>query len=183
MWAAALAEATFLIWDLTEPTGLAAGVDVSSALIDVAKHRAGAKPRIEFRIGDACAIPYPDSYFEGARCERVFLYLPDRVGAIQEMKRVVKSGGRVCLIDTDFDSIAIYSTNRALTRKMTSIIAESIPNPDPARELPALATHAGLKNIQVESFAVSEWLGEQAALHARGEFYQAWLFVMVTGTV
>jgi ubiquinone/menaquinone biosynthesis C-methylase UbiE len=115
--------------DLTDPSGLAAGVDVSSALIDVAKQRAGARPGIEFRIGDACAIPYPDKYFEGARSGRVFLFLPDRVAAIQEMKRVVKSGGRVCLIDTDFDSIAIYSTNRALTRKMTSIIAESIPNP------------------------------------------------------
>jgi ubiquinone/menaquinone biosynthesis C-methylase UbiE len=205
--------ATFLIGDLTEPSGLAAGVDVSSALIDVAKQRAGARPGIEFRIGDACAIPYPDRYFDGARSERVFLYVPDRVGAIQDMKRVVKSGGRVCLIDTDFDSIAIYSTNRALTRKMTSIIAESIPNPNSARELPALATHTGLKDIRVESFAirtphdflersmsdvlwraaesgfattreeVSEWLGEQAALHASGDFYQAWLFVMVTGTV
>jgi ubiquinone/menaquinone biosynthesis C-methylase UbiE len=134
--------ATFLIGDLTDPSGLAAGVDVSSALIDVAKQRAGARPGIEFRIGDACAIPYPDNYFEGARSERVFLFLPDRVAAIQEMKGVVKSGGRVCLIDTDFDSIAIYSTNRALTRKMTSIIAESIQNPNSARELPALATQA-----------------------------------------
>jgi SAM-dependent methyltransferase len=69
--------------DLTDPSGLAAGVDVSSALIDVAKQRAGARPGIEFRIGDACAIPYPDKYFEGARSGRVFLFLPDRVAAIQ----------------------------------------------------------------------------------------------------
>jgi hypothetical protein len=82
-----------------------------------------------------------------------------------------------------------------------------------ARAASESATQAGLKNIQVESFAVrsphdflersmsgalwravesgvattreevSEWLGEQAALHASGDFYQAWLFVMVTGTV
>jgi hypothetical protein len=30
---------------------------------------------------------------------------------------------------------------------------------------------------------VVEWLGEQAALHASGDFFQAWMFVLVTGTV
>jgi ubiquinone/menaquinone biosynthesis C-methylase UbiE len=205
--------ATFLTGELTGSTGVSAGVDVSTALIDVAKQRAGARPGIEFRTGDACAIPYPDRYFDAARSERVFLYLPDRVGAIQEMKRVVKPGGRVCLIDTDIDSVAIYSTNPARTRKMTSIVAASIPNPNSARELPALAMHTGLKDLQVESFAirtpheflarsmsgalwkaaesgiattqeeVTGWLGEQAAHQANGNFFHAWLFVMLTGTV
>jgi ubiquinone/menaquinone biosynthesis C-methylase UbiE len=204
--------ATFPIADMTGPTGLAAGVDVSSALIEVANQRAKSRPGIEFRVGDACAIPYPDGYFDAARSERVFLYLPDRVGAIREMQRVVKPGGRVCLIDTDIDSTAIYSTNPMLTRKMTSIVAASMPNPNSARELPTLSKRAGLRNIQVETFAIAspyeflvrvmtdslaeaaesgivtrsevlEWLGEQAALHASGDFFQAWLFVLVTATV
>jgi ubiquinone/menaquinone biosynthesis C-methylase UbiE len=204
--------ATFLIADLIGPTGLVAGVDASSALVDAAKHRAKNWPGIEFRVGDACAIPYPDKYFDAARSERVFLYLPDRVGAIHEMQRVVKPGGRVCLLDTDIDSTAIYSKNPALTRKMTSIVAASMPNPNSARELPALSKQAGLKNINIETFAitspyeflvrvmtdslakaaesgvitraeVAEWLGEQADLHASGDFFQAWLFVLVTGTV
>lgn len=204
--------ATFLIADLTGPTGLVAGVDASSALIEVAKRRADGRPGIEFRLGDACAIPYPDGFFDAARSERVFLYLPDRIGAIHEMQRVVKPGGRVCLIDTDIDSTAIYSTHPALTRKMTSIVAASMPNPNSARELPALSKRAGLKNINIETFAITtpyefllrvmtdslakaaergvitraevdEWLSEQAALHASGDFFQAWLFVLVTGTV
>ena len=204
--------ATVLLAELTGPTGLVAGVDASSALIDAAKHRAKDWPGIEFRVGDACAIPYPDGYFDAARSERVFLYLPDRLGAIHEMQRVVKPGGRMCLLDTDLDSTAIYSTNPALTRKMTSIVAASIPNPNSARELPALGKQAGLKDLHIETFAISspyefmvrimadslakaaetgiitraevdEWLGEQATLHASGDFFQAWLFVLVTGTV
>jgi ubiquinone/menaquinone biosynthesis C-methylase UbiE len=204
--------ATFLIADLTGPTGLAAGVDASSALIDAAKLRAKGRPEIEFRVGDACAIPYPDGYFDAARSERVFLYLPDRVSAIREMRRVVKPGGRICLIDTDIDSTAIYSTNPALTRKLTSIVAASLPNPNSGRELPALSKQAGLRNIDIATFAVTstyefmvrvmtdsltkaaesgvvtraevvEWLGEQEALNANGDFFQAWLFVLVTGTV
>lgn len=204
--------ATFLIADITGPDGFVAGVDLSSALIDFARQRAQGRPGIEFRVGDAGAIAYPDGYFDSARSERVFLYLPDRVGAIREMRRVVKPGGRVCLIDTDIDSTAIYSKNPLLTRKMTSLVAASMPNPNSARELPALSKQAGLKDIRIETFAitspheflvrvmtdslsyaaesglttraeVAEWLGEQAALDASGDFFQAWLFVLVTGTV
>ena len=204
--------ATFPLADLTGPTGLAAGVDISSALIDVATRRAWNRPGIEFQVGDACAIPYPDRFFDAARSERVFLYLPDRLAAIHEMKRVVKPGGRVHLIDTDVDSTAIYSTKPALTRKLTSIVAASMPNPNSARELPALAKQAGLRDIKTETFAlvtpheflvramagslskaaedgvitraeVDEWLADQASLHASGDFFQAWLFVLSSGTV
>lgn len=204
--------AAFPIADACGPTGLVAGVDISSALIDVAKRRAGNRPGLEFRVGDACAVPYPDGFFDVARSERLFLYLPDRLAAIHDMKRVVKPGGRVWLIDTDVDSTAIYSTKLALTRKMTSIVAASMPNPNSARELPVLAKQAGLRNIKTETFAcatphdffllamassllkaaedgtvprseVEECLAEQASLHAKGDFFQAWLFVVVSGVV
>lgn len=204
--------ATFPLAEITGPGGLAAGVDISSALLDVATRRAATRLGLEFRLGDASAIPYPDGFFDVARSERVFLYLPDRLAAIREMMRVVKPGGRVCLIDTDFDSTAIYSANPALTRKMTSIVAASMPNPSSARELPVLAKRADLRDLKTETFAlatpheflgramagslfraaengivsrseVDDWLFEQASLQASGDFFQVWLFVLVSGTV
>jgi ubiquinone/menaquinone biosynthesis C-methylase UbiE len=204
--------ATFPLSDVTGPSGLTAGLDISAALIEVATQRANGRPGLEFRVGDAGSIPYPGRFFDAARTERVFLYLPDRLGVIHEMKRVVKPGGRVCLIDTDIDCTAIYSTKPALTRRMTSIVAASMPNPNSARELPALARQAGLRNITTEAFAfttpheflvramagslfkaaekgivpraeVDEWLSEQAWLDSQGEFFQMWLFVLVMGEV
>jgi hypothetical protein len=100
----------------------------------------------------------------------------------------------------------------ALARKMTSIVAGSIPNPNSARELPNLMRQAGLRDIKIETWAlttpheflsrvmcgalfkaaekgvvsrteVEDWLGEQARLHASGDFFQVWLFVLATGTV
>jgi len=204
--------ATFGLADLTGPTGLAAGVDISTALVAVATQRAANRPGIEFKVGDACALPYPDAFFDAARTERVFLYLPDRLGAIREMMRVVKPGGRVLLMDTDVDCTAIYSLNPERTRKMTSIMAAAMPNPLSARQMPKLAKQAGLKDIEVHMHAITspyeflarampdslykaaenglttrkevdEWLAEQAALHASGDFFQMWFFVFVTGTV
>jgi len=33
-----------------------------------------------FPLQNACAIAYPDGFFDAARSERGFLYLPDRLG-------------------------------------------------------------------------------------------------------
>src|ERR1700756_4241955 len=204
--------ATFPLAEITGPKGLAVGVDISWAMIALATRRCGTRQGMEFRVGEACTIPYADGFFDAARCERVFLYLPDRMAAIHEMKRVVKPGGQVCLIDTELDCTAVYSNKRELTRKMTSIVAATMPNPNSARELPALARKAGLKNVNAETFAIStpheffvrvmagtlmkaaedgivaqgqveEWLGEQESLNASGDFFQLWFFVMVNGTV
>ena len=197
---------------VTGPTGLAAGVDISEALVKEAQRRAATRPELEFRTGDACALPYPDHFFDATRSERVFLYLPDRLGAIREMMRVTKPGGRVLVMDTDVDCTAIHSSNPALTRKMTSLMAASLPNPQSARELPSLAKRAGLKEINVETLAVAtphsflqlamtdslykcaerglasreevdEFFAGQAALEAQGDFFQMWFFALVAGTV
>ena len=204
--------ATFPLAEIIGPAGLAVGVDISSAMIEVAARRANGGVGIEFRVGEACAIPYADKFFDAARCERVFLYLPDRMGAIREMMRVVKPGGRIVVMDTELDSTAVYSKKLTLTRKMTSIVAATMPNPNSARDLPALAKQAGLKDTRAETFAIAtpyefflkvmagslvkaaeagtvaraemdEWLEEQASLEASGDFFQAWHFVLVTGMV
>jgi ubiquinone/menaquinone biosynthesis C-methylase UbiE len=204
--------ATLSIAEITGPTGLAAGVDISAAMIEYAALRTANRREIEFRLGDACSVPYADGFFDVVRSERLFLYLPDRPSAIKEMMRVVKTGGRVCLLDTDIDSTGVYSKNPLRMRKMTSLVAASMPNPNSGRELPALAREAGLKDLKTEVYAAStphefflrsmagsltkaaeagtvpraeveECLAEQAALHASGDFFQMWFFVHVTGTV
>ena len=204
--------ATFPLAEITGPTGLAAGVDISSTMVEAARQRANGRAGVEFRVGDACAIPYPENFFDSARSERVFLYLPDRLGAIEEIKRVVKPGGKIVLLDTDLDSTAVYSKKLQLARKMTSLVAATMPNPNSARDLPALARQAGLKNIKIRTLSAStpyefflkiiasslekaaeqsmvpsaevqEFLEEPRALNTTGDFFHAWLFVLVSGSV
>ena len=204
--------ATFPLAEITGPSGLAAGIDISSAMVEAANARSGGRPGIEFRHGEASAIPYPDHFFDAARSERVFLYLPDRLAAIREMKRVVKPGGAIALLDTELESTAVYSKKPALTRKMTALVADTITNANSARDLPALARQASLKNVKVEMSAIStpyefflrvmagaalsaaekgiasraeveEWLEEQATLQQTGDFLQLWFYVIASGTV
>lgn len=136
------------------------------------------------------------------------------IGSRPSMKtaRVLKPGGRVFLVDVDFDSMAIYSTHPALTRKIIAAIAGYIPNRNSARDLPALARQAGLRDLSIGAYAITtpyeflvhgisgalnrevvdgllsraeleQWLAEQANLQARGAFFHMWLAVRCSGAL
>ena len=79
----------------------------------------------------------------------------------------------MCLIDTDLDATAIYSKKSALTRKLTSVVAASVPNPNSGRELPALARQAGLKDIRTETFAIASPYEFLRALEINPRYLQA----------
>jgi len=204
--------ATFPMASLVGPLGHTAGVDISCALIEAARRRATSGTAPEFQVADATDLPYPSEFFDASYCERVFMYLPDRLSVLRELRRVVRPGGRVCIVDSDFDTAAIYSTRRELTSKVESVMAAAVPNPNSGRELPALARESGLRNILVDTIAVTaphrflvlaggglmaeavargvlgkneleEWFEEQRLLNERGDFFHAWLAVRITCTV
>jgi len=112
-----IAGATFLDW-LSLPTGLRwidvgcgtgaftelilkrssplaiSGIDPAKDQIAFAKRREGAS-QIDYRIGDALSLPYGDEEFDIAVMALVIGYLPDRLKALSELKRVVRRGGTI----------------------------------------------------------------------------------------
>ncbi len=88
--------------------GEVVGVDASERMLRVARSNAeGARCRVRFTVGDACSLDEPDDSFDAARCERTLQWLADPAIAVAEMVRVVRPGGRVSLIDTDWSTFAI----------------------------------------------------------------------------
>lgn len=80
---------------LVTPGGRVVGVDVNEAMLTVARRVA---PDIDFRTGDASALPFPADEFDVAVCQMALMFFPDRVGAVGEMRRVVAPGGTVALV-------------------------------------------------------------------------------------
>lgn len=70
------------------------GVDFSAAFIDFAKRR-NSDPRIEFRVGDACALPFPDGRFDRVLSLLMLHFVPQAERAIAEMRRVARPGAVV----------------------------------------------------------------------------------------
>lgn len=74
-----------------EPACRISGVDFSAAYIDHARSRT-ADPRIDFRAGDACAIPFPAARFDRVLSLLMLHFVPRAPDAVAEMRRVARPG-------------------------------------------------------------------------------------------
>lgn len=88
--------------------GEVVGVDASAEMIAGARSRArAARCRIRFAVGDARALDEPDDSFDVVRSERTLQWLTSPAAAVAEMARVVRPGGLVSLLDTDWSTFEI----------------------------------------------------------------------------
>lgn len=70
------------------------GVDVASAMVDRAR---ATYPDLDFRRGDAHALPFPAAAFDVAVANFAILHLSQPERGVAELSRVLVSGGRVAL--------------------------------------------------------------------------------------
>jgi len=76
------------------------GVDANEAMIARAHERAqdeGVTDRVEFRVADACDLPFEDGQFDVVLVESVLTFVADKQQAIRECARVTRPGGYVGL--------------------------------------------------------------------------------------
>jgi SAM-dependent methyltransferase len=88
------------------PDGEVVAVDASSLTVAAAAGRHDGSA-VRYEVADVVALPYDDAAFDGVRCERVLQHLADPDAAIRELARVTRPGGRVVLVDTDWESLAV----------------------------------------------------------------------------
>jgi ubiquinone/menaquinone biosynthesis C-methylase UbiE len=76
------------------------GVDLSPAMLAVARQRADDLGRdVDLREADAQALPFADATFDTLVCTLALCAIPDERAAIAEMRRVLRPGGRLLLLD------------------------------------------------------------------------------------
>lgn len=73
------------------------GVDLSKAMIDVAKKKL--KDKAELIVGDAEFLLWEDNYFDTILCTFSFHHYPRPKKVLDEMNRVLKKGGHLILAD------------------------------------------------------------------------------------
>jgi ubiquinone/menaquinone biosynthesis C-methylase UbiE len=78
------------------------GLDMSEAYIRHARQHMRGRSRMSFTVGKAEAIPLPDDSQDAVTSIFLFHELPPKVrrAALREFARVLKSGGRLVLLDS-----------------------------------------------------------------------------------
>ena len=80
------------------PEGRYTGVDLSPNMAETAQNKLGSRARI--LVGDAEALPLPDSQFQAVVCCDSFHHYPRPRAALREIYRVLEPGGVLLLADT-----------------------------------------------------------------------------------
>jgi ubiquinone/menaquinone biosynthesis C-methylase UbiE len=76
------------------------GIELSSEMLAIARRRAHDLGRaVELQPGDAQALAFPDASFDTVVCTLSLCGIPDDRKAIAEMKRVLRPGGKLLLLD------------------------------------------------------------------------------------
>jgi ubiquinone/menaquinone biosynthesis C-methylase UbiE len=128
------------------PHGQVSGVEPSASMLALAQQRRrepGSVP-VEFRTGEATALPYPDGSFDAITSTQVYEYVQDVPAALAQARRVLRPGGRLLILDTDWDSIVWRCTNRPLMRRILTAWDEHLTDPHLPQRLTGLLTDAGL---------------------------------------
>jgi|SRR5215211_474296 len=125
--------------------GAVHGVDPSPSMLEIARRRTppdGAAP-IEFSEQGATALSFPADSFDAAISTQVYEYVDDVPAALAEARRVLVPGGRLLVLDTDWDSIVWRSSDDGRMTRVLRAWDEHLAHRDLPRRLPQLLTEAG----------------------------------------
>jgi len=132
---------------LVGPGGTVHGVDISDTMLAIARAGdpepvPGSAP-VEFGAGEANALPFPEHSFDAVTVTQVYEYVADVAAALTEARRVLRPGGRLLVLDTDWDSIVWRSGDPDRMRRVLTTWDRHLVDPYLPRRLTGLLTGAG----------------------------------------
>ncbi len=106
------------IADRVGATGKVHAIDLAEAMLELARQRCADRSWIDIRQGDATALPLADESVDAALSLQVFEYVPAVDQAIREAQRVLRPGGRLVIVATDWPSILWHSRDPDRMRRV-----------------------------------------------------------------
>ncbi len=156
--------------DAARITGSAVGVDLSSAMLDVARRRAAEEglTGVRFEQADAQVAAFPPAGFDVAISRTGAMFFADPVAALANVGGALVPGGRLVLLVWQ-----ALEANEWMTEILGALAAgRPLPAPPPDAPGPfsladpgrirAMLTAAGHRQVEVEGLAEPEWFGTDA---------------------
>ncbi|HEX5059391.1 MAG TPA: methyltransferase domain-containing protein [Kofleriaceae bacterium] len=161
-----------LLAEAVGATGKVVGIDISPKMLTGMRNKAAARGlrNIETREVDALTFGGPDAVFDAVTCKDGFMFFPDIVAGVRELRRVVKPGGRYA-----FSAWAEPQANPAFAT-LFGPLAEALKLPPPAPDTPGpfrlaapgalerVVRDAGFTDVTVERVAIT-WTFASVAQH------------------
>jgi ubiquinone/menaquinone biosynthesis C-methylase UbiE len=143
------------------PQGRIVATDIAQPMLDIAKGKfqPPSSAPIEYLQSPAAPLAVPTAAFDAVLCQQGLQFFPDRAGALQEMRRVLKPTGRVAIaVWAELERNQIYAAfHAALHATAPAELAELITAPfswPSGAVLKAAAEDAGFQQVRVVTRAL-----------------------------
>lgn len=146
---------------LVNDQGLFYGVDLSPKMIQKAKSNFNSRDHLFFTQANAESLPLDSNFFDIIICTNSFHHYPNPVKALAEMYRLLKSGGKVYILDPTADT---WITK--LADKIIKTVEPEHVKMYSTREFQQLLDGVGLKysNLKIMNGHESIHIGEKEVL-------------------
>ncbi len=129
-------------------------LDISTASLAEAEARSRAEglPLPEFRLGDLLSLPFPDASFDHVFVCFVLEHLAEPAAALIELRRVLRRGGSLTVIEGDHGSALFHPDDaaaRAAIRCQVALQRSAGGDAELGRRLYPLLAAAGLRDLRV----------------------------------
>jgi ubiquinone/menaquinone biosynthesis C-methylase UbiE len=139
---------------LVGKAGQVVALDINPAMLAVAQTLpAPSGAAIQWQQGNALALPFEEGSFDLVLCQHGLQFFPDRAGAVREMHRILKAGGRAAVIV--LQTLAQHPVFEALMKSVAnhlSLPVSTVAVPfslSDAEELRTFFLSAGFKAVAV----------------------------------
>ena len=173
---------TVLLANRVGERGHVVGVDLSASYLEIARAHADASAHaapIRFQVGDIASLPFDDNSFDRIWCAQSMISLPDPLGALHELQRVVRRGGTLAVFENDtmHQIVAPWPAELELAVRQAQLRALAARTPTTAkyfigRDLRGLFAEAGLERCFVTPYTSIR----HAPLSDDERTYLAWYF-------
>ena len=146
------------------------GLDISKSFVEIARENAAeAGVKVDFREGNASAMPFKDNTFDFIFCQAAFKNFSEPVKAIAEMHRVLRPGGVSVIsdlrrdaapeeIEREIQGMGLGPINRFMVRwTFKNMLLKSAYSVDEIRSMVA-QTPFGRCRIEISGVGFEVWL-------------------------
>ncbi len=142
------------IADIVGDQGHVIALDPSPDMRAIAEDRCAGHTNVNVSDGDATALPLDGGSQDVLIATQVLEYVRDIPLALREAHRVLKPGGHIAALDTDWESAVLRTSDPARTRMIFDAWRNHFVQPDLPARMPKLLREAGFTITHATGTAV-----------------------------
>jgi SAM-dependent methyltransferase len=130
------------------------GIDYSEDMVELSKKynkKNIRKGLVEIQKGNVSSLPFCDDFFDLITAFETYYFWPDLKNDLTEIKRVLKSEGRLLMVNEAYEDINFKKRNE----KWCSLLDMKLHNPEEYR---IFLEDAGYENIDIDIIPTKNWI-------------------------